>query len=87
MNLPKILEVIARYILGRIVNCEGDTNHFVCEKWIELSIKAKDKEKRERFVKRSLFHEKSSTEKTIRLERRIKCSKKVYYFSDEDVER
>ena len=45
MNLPKILEVIARYILGRIVNCEGDTNHFVCEKWIELSIKAKEKEK------------------------------------------
>ena len=45
MNLPKILEVIARYILGRIVNCEGDTNYFVCEKWIELSIKAKEKEK------------------------------------------
>ena len=39
MNLLKILEVIARYILGRTVNCEGDTNHFVCDKWIELSIK------------------------------------------------
>ena len=63
MNLPKILEVIARYILGRIVNCEGDTNHFVCEKWIELSIKAKDKEKRERDSLRGVYSMKSPAQK------------------------
>ena len=39
VNLPNTFEAIARYILGRIVNCEGDTNHFVCDKWIEPSKK------------------------------------------------
>ena len=39
MNLPNTIEAIARYILGRIVNCEGDTNYFVYDKWIEPSIK------------------------------------------------
>ena len=48
MNLPKTFEVIARYILGRIVNYEGDTNHFVCGKLNEPSIKGSEKK---RFVK------------------------------------
>ena len=39
MNLPNTFEAIARYIFGRIVNCEGDTNHLVYEKWIEPLIK------------------------------------------------
>ena len=48
VNLPKTFEVIARYILGRIVNYEGDTNHFVCGKLNEPSIKESEKK---RFVK------------------------------------
>ena len=36
-NLPNTFEAVARYILGRIVNCKGDAIHFVCDKWIELS--------------------------------------------------
>ena len=39
VNLPKTFEAIARYILETIVNCEGETNYFVCDKWIEPSIK------------------------------------------------
>ena len=61
MNLPKILEVIARYILGRIVNCEGDTNHFVCDKWIELSIK--DCEGEDRDSLRGVYSIKSPVQK------------------------
>ena len=34
-----MFEAIARYILGRIFNCERDTNHLVCDKWIEASVK------------------------------------------------
>ena len=31
VNLPNTFETIASYILGRIVNCDGDTNHlFLC---------------------------------------------------------
>ena len=41
-----MFEAIARYILGRIVNCEGDTNRFVCGKWIEPSIKDCEREDR-----------------------------------------
>ena len=39
VNLPNTFEAIARYILGGIVNCEGDNIHFLRDKWIELSIK------------------------------------------------
>ena len=46
VNLPNIIEAIARYILGRIVNCEGDTKHFVCNKWTEASIKDCEREDR-----------------------------------------
>ena len=46
VNLPNIFEAIARYILGRIVNCEGDTKHFVCNKWTEASIKDCEREDR-----------------------------------------
>ena len=46
VNLPNTFEAIARYILGRIVNCEGDTNHFVCNKWTEASIKDCEREDR-----------------------------------------
>ena len=35
VNLSNTFEAIARYILGRIVNCEGDTSYFVCDKWNE----------------------------------------------------
>ena len=41
VNLPNTL---TRYILERIVNCEGDTNHFLCDKWIEPSIKDYERE-------------------------------------------
>ena len=44
VNSPKTFEAIARYILGTIVNCEGETNHFVCDKWIEPSIKDCERE-------------------------------------------
>ena len=46
VDLPKTFEAIARYILGRIVSCEGDTNHFVCDKWIEPPIKDCEREHR-----------------------------------------
>ena len=46
VNLPNTFEAVARYILGRIVNCEGDTIHFVCDKWIEPSIKDCEREDR-----------------------------------------
>ena len=46
VNLPNAFEAIARYILGRIVNCEGDTNRVVCDKWIEPSIKDCEREDR-----------------------------------------
>ena len=46
LKLPNTLEAIARYILGRIVNCEGDTNHFLCNKWIQPSIKDCEREGR-----------------------------------------
>ena len=39
VNLPNTFEVVARSILGKTVNSEGDTIHFVCDKWIEPSIK------------------------------------------------
>ena len=39
VNLPNTFEAIERYILGRLVDCEGDTKHFVCNKRIKLSIK------------------------------------------------
>ena len=32
VNLPNTIEVVVRYILGRIVNCEGGIIHFVCNK-------------------------------------------------------
>ena len=44
VNLPNTFEAIARYILGRIVNCQGDTNHLVCDKWIEPSKKGCERE-------------------------------------------
>ena len=53
--------MIERYILGRIVNCEGDTNHFEYDNWIELSIKDCEREDRD-----------SLREKTIRLEISLK---------------
>ena len=34
VNLPNTFEGIARFTLERIANCEGDTNHFVCGKWL-----------------------------------------------------
>ena len=46
VNLPNTFEAVARYILGRIFNCEGDTIHFVCDKWIEPSIKDCEREER-----------------------------------------
>ena len=46
MNLSNTFEEIIRYIFGRIVNCELDTNHFVCNKWIEPSIKNCEREDR-----------------------------------------
>ena len=46
VNLPNMLIAIARYVLGRIVNCKGDTYHFVCDKWIEPSIKDCEREDR-----------------------------------------
>ena len=46
VNLPNTFEALARYILGRIVNCEGDIIHFVCDKWIEPSIKDCEREDR-----------------------------------------
>ena len=46
MNLPNAFAALARYILGRIVNCEEDTIHFVCDKWIEPSIKDCEREDR-----------------------------------------
>ena len=61
VNSPKIFEMIERYILGRIVNCEGDTNHFEYDNWIEPSIKDCEREDRD-----------SLREKTIRLERSLK---------------
>ena len=45
-NLPNTFETLARYILGRIANCEGDTIHFVCDKWTEPSIKDCQREDR-----------------------------------------
>ena len=39
-------ETLARYILGRIVNCEGDTILFMCDKWIEPSVKDCEREDR-----------------------------------------
>ena len=53
--------MIESYILGRIVNCEGDTNHFEYDNWIEPSIKDCEREDRD-----------SLREKTIRLERSLK---------------
>ena len=35
VNLPNTFEAVAR----SIINSEGDTIHFVCDKWIEPSIK------------------------------------------------
>ena len=46
VNLPNTFEAIARYFLGRTVNCERDTNHFVCDKWIEPSINDCEREDR-----------------------------------------
>ena len=46
VNLRNTFEALARYILGRIVNCEGDTIHFVSDKWIEPSIKDCEREDR-----------------------------------------
>ena len=53
VNLPNTFEAVARYILGRIFNCEGDTIHFVCDKWIEPSIK--DCERGERGSLRGIY--------------------------------
>ena len=72
VNLPNTFEAIARYNLGRIVNCEGDTNHFVCDKWIEPSIKNCEREDRGSLRGVSLFHQRSSTDKTIRLGKSLK---------------
>ena len=46
VNLPHTFESLARYILARIVSCEGDTIHFVCDKWIQPSIKDCEREDR-----------------------------------------
>ena len=46
VNSPNTFEVVARYILGRIANCEGDTIHFEFDKWIESSIKKCEREDR-----------------------------------------
>ena len=62
VNLSNIFEAIARYILGRIVNCEGDTSHFVCDKWNEPWIKEREEKK---FVKSNIFGQSSNTDKTI----------------------
>ena len=80
VNLRNTFEAIARYILGGIVNCEGDNIHFVRDKWIELSIK--DFERKDRGSissnrgidkrERNLFHQISGTDKTIRLGRSLK---------------
>ena len=50
VNLPNMFDVFRedifqeKYILGKTVNCEGDTNHFVCDKWIERSVKERERE-------------------------------------------
>ena len=62
VNLSNIFEAIARYILGRIFNCEGDTSHFVCDKWNEPWIKEREEKK---FVKSNIFRQSSNTDKTI----------------------
>ena len=49
----QIFKAIMGYILGRIVNCEGGTNHFVCSKWIEPSIK--DREREDRGLLRGIY--------------------------------
>ena len=46
LNLPNTFEAIARYFLGRTVNCEGDTNDFIRDKWVEPSIKDSEREDR-----------------------------------------
>ena len=53
VNLPNTFEAVARYILERIVNCEGDTIHFVCDKRIEPSIK--DCEREDRVTLRGIY--------------------------------
>ena len=45
-SFPNTFEAVVRYILGRTVNCERDTIHFVCDKWIETSTKSCKREDR-----------------------------------------
>ena len=60
VNLRNTFEAIARYILGGIVNCEGDNIHFVRDKWIELSIK--DFERKDRDSLRGIYFMKYSAQ-------------------------
>ena len=53
VNLSNTFEGKKRYILGRIVNSEGDTNQFVCGMWIEPSIK--DCEREDRGLLREIY--------------------------------
>ena len=46
LNLPNTFEAIARYFLGRTVNCEGDTNDLIRDKRVEPSIKDCEREDR-----------------------------------------
>ena len=85
MNLPYTFEATARYILGRTVNCEGDTNHFVYDKWIEPPIK--DCEREERGSLRGIYSTKGPahirpSDWGLGISRKlgIKPSKKVFKF-------
>ena len=60
VNLPNTFEVLTRHTLRRIVNCEGDTIHFVCDKWIEPSIK--DCEREDRGSLRGIYSIKGSAQ-------------------------
>ena len=65
MWIYQTLFILARDILGRIVNCEGATIHFVRDKWIEPSIK--DFERDDRRSLRGIY---SSTEKKKKYQHR-----------------
>ena len=58
LNLPYTFEATARYILGRIVNCEGDTNQGGGGGWGEPPIK--DCEREERGSLRGIYSTKGS---------------------------
>ena len=38
-NLPSTFDGVARYLLARVSEFEGHILHFVCDKWVHLSIK------------------------------------------------